>query len=138
MRTFGLICVFVGVLVTSLTALGATRVSVSPAQGRPGTKFTVSFVVDRKLSQYHWLTVRVVSPIQRGDCEYQESADVTFAPKGRRVDIELRPFDRYRWCPGVYRGTVRVENRVVCGGSETSFCSTDGPFLARFSFTVKP
>jgi hypothetical protein len=130
----------VGLFVTSAVAMAAIRVSVSPAEGSPRTKFTVSFVVDRPVSGYQWLTVEVVSPTRHSDCEYQESAAVTYAPKGRRVSVELRPVDKLRWCPGVYRGTVHRDTRIGCGeaGLDRGPCSRIGPTVARFSFSVTP
>jgi hypothetical protein len=83
----GFIGVFVAVLVTSVAATAALRVSVTPGEGTPRTKFTVSFVVDRKLSADRWFAVTVRSPVRRRDCENEESAVVTYAPTGRRVNV---------------------------------------------------
>ena len=142
MRSLGcIIGVVVGILVTSVGAIAALRVTVTPLEGTPRTKFTVSFVVDRELTGGRWLEVKVVSPSTRSDCERQESETVSYAPKGKRVDVVLRPWDRLRWCPGVYRGTIRVARRVGCGGPDgpnTGPCWTNGPILARFSFSVTP
>jgi hypothetical protein len=49
---------------------------------RPTTKFTVSFVVDRKPSADRWIQVAVLSPVRRRDCENEETAVITYAPKG--------------------------------------------------------
>jgi hypothetical protein len=139
MRSLGcIIGVFVAILATSVAAMAALRITVTPLEGTPRTKFTVSFVVDRELSNGRWLVVKVVSPVTQSDCEYQESDTVSYAPKGRRVNVVLRPWDRHRWCPGAYSGTVRVARRVSCSsdGPNTGPCWTDGALLARFSFSV--
>ena len=82
----------VGVLVLSVGAEAAIRVTVTPLEGTPTTTFTVSFVVDRELSGDRWLAVRVQSPVRRTDCENHESASVSFAPRGRRVNVVgMRP-----------------------------------------------
>jgi hypothetical protein len=132
--------VLIAVLVTSVAAMAAVRVSVTPLEGTAKTKFTVSFVVTRKVSGDSWLTVAVLSPIRQNDCENAESAAVTYAPKGRRVTVVLRPVDKLRWCPGVYRGDIHVEHRIGCGGAglDEGPCSTNGATIARFSFTVTP
>lgn len=142
MRSLGcIIGVIVGILVTSAVAMAALRVTVTPLEGTTKTKFTASFVVDRQLAGIQWLTVKVVSPVVQSDCEREETETVSYVRRGQRVDIVFRPFDRFRWCPGVYRGTVRVARRTSCGGSEgpnTGPCWTDGSVIARFSFTVTP
>jgi hypothetical protein len=132
---------FVAILVASAVAMAALRVTVKPLEGNPRTKFTASFVVDRQLAGIQWLTVKVVSPVVQSDCEREETETVSYVRRGQRVDVVFRPFDRSRWCPGVYRGTVRVARRVSCGGAErpnNGPCWTDGSVIARFSFTVTP
>ena len=140
MRSLGLIGLLIAVLVTSVAAVAAIRVSVTPLEGTSKTKFAVSFVVDRKVSGDSWLTVAVLSPIRQNDCENAESAAVTFAPKGRRVKVVLRPVDKLNWCPGVYLGEIHVEHRIGCGGAglDQGPCSTNGATVARFRFTVNP
>jgi hypothetical protein len=139
-RHVGLIGVLIGILVTSVAATAAIRVSVTPVEGTPRTKFTVSFVVDRKVTGDRWLTVRVNSPVSRNDCENVESRDVTYAPKGRRVNVLLRPLDKGRWCPGVYGGDIHVEYLTPCGGAglDEGYCSRNGATVGRFSFSVAP
>ena len=63
MRRLCLITVFAGVLLSSVAATAAIRVTVTPLAGTPTTKFTVSFVVDRKLSADRWFVVEVDSPV---------------------------------------------------------------------------
>jgi hypothetical protein len=142
MRSLGcIIGVLVGILVASAVAMAALRVTVKPLEGNPKTKFTASFVVDRQLAGVQWLTVKVVSPVVQSDCEREETETVSYVRRGQRVDVVFRPFDKSRWCPGEYRGTVRVARRVSCGGAEgpnTGPCWTDGSVIARFSFTVTP
>lgn len=138
----------VGVLVVSVGAMAAIRVSVTPLKGTPKTKFTVSFVVDRKVTGYRYLIVRATGPGlgPKVGCEYQETADVTYAPKGQRVNVVLQPLDMGRWCPGVYSGDINVEYRTPCeGGVGATKRDTEGPCstqdvydstVARFRFTV--
>jgi hypothetical protein len=142
MRRLGcFIAVFVGILVASAVATAALRVTVKPLEGNPRTKFTASFVVDRQLAGVQWFTFKVVGPVVQRDCEREETETVSHVRRGQRVDVVFRPFDRFRWCPGTYRGTVRVDRRVSCGGAEgpsTGPCWTEGSVIARFSFTVTP
>jgi hypothetical protein len=128
------------VVVTSAVALAAVPVTVSPKSGAATSKFTVTFAVDRELSSDLWYTVEVVSPVKRNDCEYQESSTVSYAPRGKKVAVVLRPVDKFRWCAGVYRGTVHLDRRIGCGqpGPDLGPCSVKGPMVARFSFTVAP
>jgi hypothetical protein len=141
MRKLIVLGVAVGVVVvTSAIALAAVPVTVSPADGPPKTNFTVKFAVDRELSSERWFTVEVVSAVKRNDCEYQEASAISYAPKGRRVAVVLRPVDKFRWCEGVYRGTIHVDHRIGCGqtGLDLGPCSERGPTVARFRFTVTP
>mgnify|MGYP006353012265 CR=1 FL=1 len=140
MHRLGLMCVLVGILVASAGATAAVRVSVTPLEGKPRTKFTVSFKVDRKLTGDRWFVVSVVSPVRRRDCEYEESAVVSYVPAGRRVNVLLRPVDKFRWCPGTYGGEIQVHRRTGCGepGIDQGACSTSGRPAARFSFAVRP
>jgi hypothetical protein len=125
---------------TSAIALAALPVTVSPNHGSPTTKFRVDFGVDKQLSADRWYTVEVVSAVTRNDCEHQESATVSYAPKGSHVAVVLRPVDKYRWCAGAYRGTIHLDRRIGCGnpGPDLGPCSVKGPTVARFAFTVKP
>ena len=138
MRRLCFISVFVGILVVSVAAAAAIRVSVTPLEGTATTKFTVSFVMDRKVTGDRWLSVQVLSPLRQNDCENEESANVTYVPKGRRVNVELRPVDKLKWCPGIYRGNIHAEFRVPCGGAglDEGPCSQYGSTIARFRFTV--
>ena len=139
MRCVGFVLVFVGILVTSVAATAALQVSVTPAKGKPTTKFTVSFVVDRKPSADRWIQVAVLSPVRRRDCENEETAVITYAPKRRRVDVVLRPVDKRRWCVGRYEGLVEPVRRERCEqpGIDMGTCSVSGPVF-RFSFLVTP
>ena len=62
MGRIGFTVVFVGILVTSVAATAAIRVSVTPLEGTPSTKFTVSFVVDRELSADRGFRYRCSAP----------------------------------------------------------------------------
>jgi hypothetical protein len=121
-------------------ALAAVPVTVSPNHGSPTTKFRVDFDADKQLSGDRWYTVEVVSAVTRNDCEHQESAAVSYAPKGSHVAVVLRPVDKLRWCEGVYRGAIHLDRRIGCGqpGPDLGPCSVKGPTVARFTFTVKP
>lgn len=140
MRCVGIVLVFVGILVTSVAATAAPRIFVTPAKGKPTTKFTVSFVVDRKLSADRWFQVSVRSPVRRRDCENEETAVISYAPTGRRVDVVLRPVDRGRWCAGLYEGLFEELRRDRCEGPgiDMGTCSIGGPVVVRFSFRVTP
>jgi hypothetical protein len=141
MRKLVVTGVTAGILVaTSAIALAAVPVTVSPNHGSPTTKFRVDFDVDRQLSGDRWYTVEVVSAVTRNDCEHQESAAVSYAPKGNHVAVVLRPVDKLRWCEGVYRGTIHLDRRIGCGqpGPDLGPCSVKGPTVARFTFTIKP
>ena len=130
-----------GTLVTaSAMALAAVPVTVFPNHGSPTTRFRVDFDADKQLSGDRWYTVEVVSAVTRNDCEHQESAAVSYAPKGSHVAVVLRPVDKLRWCEGVYRGAIHLDRRIGCGqpGPDLGPCSVKGPTVARFTFTVKP
>lgn len=128
---------FMVLLVGNVAAAGPP-VSVSPPEGKEKVKFAISFVVNRNVGGYRWLSVSVVSDVERNDCEHQEEARISYAPKGKRVTVILEPIDKLRWCPGVYRGEVRLDSRVGCGepGIDKSTCSRYGSVVSRFSFTV--
>jgi hypothetical protein len=142
MRKLLLVAALAAAILTpmSSSALAAIRISVSPEQGKQGTTFSVSFVSDRAVSGIRWFTIEVTAPDALRTCEYTESATVTFVRRGQRVSVPFTPFDKSRWCPGEYRGIVRVDRRVRCGTPGVDrvgeYCSRNGSIIGRFSFHV--
>ena len=138
---------FVAALAAVLAPIGigapnALRISVSPEQGKQGTKFTVGFVADRELAGNRWYSIEVSAPEELPTCENSESATVAYVRRGQPVKIQLTPYDKFRWCPGEYLGIVRVDRRVRCGAGGIDrpgeYCSTNGSVVGRFRFQVAP
>lgn len=143
MRTLLLVAALAAVLTPmGSSAPAALRISVSPEQGKQGTKFTVSFVADRNLAGIRWYSIEVIAPETLATCEYTELASIAFARRGQRLSVPFVPFDKSRWCAGTYGGIVRVDKRVACGTSgvdrQGEYCSSNGTVIGRFSFRVGP
>ena len=90
-------------------------ITVTPARPQPADPVTVSFRAPATVGDgSRWYTVSVLSPARLSDCEHYEEVSATFAHKGRRVTLTLRPVDKGHWCAGAYTGAVYLDRRVRC------------------------
>jgi hypothetical protein len=135
----------------SVAAVGATgsaqdrharlsnAAAVSPGEGSPTQVFAVNFTTSRPVTGNNWYLVEVKAPSKKRSCEYYESVQVSNAAGGQPASVELRPYDRRRWCAGRYAGAVRYQKRISCNAPDTdeNFCGTAGSVTARFHFRVR-
>jgi hypothetical protein len=116
-----------------------TAIVVTPAQPAPTDPVTVAFKAPAAVADgSRWYDVEVTAPERHTDCEHHEATDATFARKGRRVRLVLRPVDKGRWCPGEYTGAVYLNRRVRCDDRiDDGECYLDRR-LGIVRFTVAP
>ena len=141
----GLVSSFMlALLPVGTTAATTLPVTVLPGVGSTTEAFTIAFTTDRDLSPSRFLEIKVVSAVRRPSCEHTEFADITYARKGQRIVVVLRPIDKSRWCPGIYRGTVgRWVRASHCGKGVDNFPCTspdetrpNGNVVGRFQFRI--
>jgi hypothetical protein len=109
----------VAVIVGAAVAVAsAAPISVTPAKGRPKTKFTVSFrapaSAGARAGLWTQYAVEANGRAGRHGCVSQTSVAIGHASAGSRVRVKLSPAARNGWCKDTFRGRIEETQRPIC------------------------
>ena len=90
---------------------------MAPRHGGSTTTFVVGFTAPEAAGHQgvfeRSYQIGAGAPQRRG-CAWTTGTAVNEAAKGQRVRVRLRPAGGSRWCPGLYKGTISMEEGPFC------------------------
>lgn len=127
------------------SAAADVRVHVSPASGKPKTRFVVRFRAPSATGRFGLIHSHYqLSADGTGAAGCTSSVSVAVGPtrRGQRMRVTLRPSGAGRvWCAGTFRGRVQQIMTATCGPPLSSIACPEiviAPVtIGRFSFRVK-